>query len=67
MYILISINKIVAFIISQSFSSLYAITSFISANTQRKGNPKMSKRYYVSSVHIKNYSANPLDTFHIKK
>ena len=27
----------------------------------KKRNPKMSKVYYVRSVHIKNYSANPLD------
>ena len=32
-----------------------------------KREPDDEQRYYVSSVYTKNYSTEPLDTFHIKK
>ena len=67
--ILIIINKFLfELYVGESLSLLHHKTLFLLFwLTPKEKEPEDEQGYYVSSLHLKNYSANPLDTLHIKK
>ena len=64
MYILLSINSRFCNMFRVLVLSMY--DPLYSGQHPKKRKPEDEKGYYVSSVHIKNYSAKPLDNLHIK-
>ena len=66
--ILIIINKFLFELCSDRLSLLHCkVLVLLFQLTPKEKETKDEQGYYVSSVHIKNNSANPLDTFPIKK